>query len=258
MAIIGRVEHRLGQPLWTEVFDLLRTEIASQRLRSGDRLREADLAERFGVSRGPVRSALVELQRIGLVQINPRRGAHVATLTVEDAEELYELRTALELLALDGVLRRCSKSRIAELAEPLKRHEQAGRDGDRAGAITADLAFHRLLCRLSGNARLQRAWELHADQFRLIIGVVQNDERWQARPRVQEHREVLDALLAGDLDAAKAALCQHLDNARDVMISVAKEPDAERRDESEHAGGEPPGSAVAAEAASRSSARRAD
>jgi DNA-binding GntR family transcriptional regulator len=210
-------------------------EIASQRLRSGERLREADLANRFGVSRGPIRSALVELERIGLVQINPRRGAQVATLTADDAEELYEVRTALELPALEGVVRRCSKSRIAELAEPLRRHDQAARDGDRAEAITADLDFHRMLCRLSGNARLQRAWELHADQFRLIIGVVQNDERWQVRPRVQEHREVLDALLAGDLDAAKAALRQHLDNARDVMISVAKERDAARRDESRRA-----------------------
>jgi DNA-binding GntR family transcriptional regulator len=220
------VEYELGRPLWAEVFDLLRTEIDSQRLRPGERLLEVDLAERFGVSRGPVRSALVELQRIGLVEINPRRGAHVATLTARDAEELYELRTALEIQALDGVLRRCTKSRIAELAEPLRRHQRAVLDGNLDEAITADLAFHRLLCHLSGNARLERAWEAHADQFRLVIGAVQNDARWQARPRVQEHQEVLDALLADDLDAATAALRKHLDNARDVMISVAEGADS--------------------------------
>jgi DNA-binding GntR family transcriptional regulator len=208
------VEYGLGRPLWAEVFDLLRTEIDSQRLRPGERLLEVDLAERFGVSRGPIRSALVELQRIGLVEINPRRGAHVATLTASDAEELYELRTALEIQALDGVLRRCTKSRIAELG------------GNLDEAITADLAFHRLLCRLSGNARLERAWEAHADQFRLVIGAVQNDARWQARPRVQEHQEVLDALLADELHAATVALREHLDNARDVMISVAEGADS--------------------------------
>lgn len=255
--MISRMEYGLGQPLWAEIFDLLRTEIASQRLRPGERLLELDLAERFGVSRGPIRSALVELQRIGLVEINPRRGAYVATLTAADAEELYEVRTALELLALDGVLRRCSKSRIAEFAEPLKRHEQAERDGDRAEAITADLDFHRLLCRLSGNTRLQRAWELHADQFRLIIGVVQNDERWQARPRVQEHQEVLDALLAGDLDAGTTALRRHLDNARDVMISVAEEADAERGGKPAPASGAQPEPTMTPGPATGSWARRA-
>lgn len=222
------MEYGLGRPLWAEVFDLLRTEIDSQRLRPGERLLEVDLAERFGVSRGPVRSALVELQRIGLVEINPRRGTHVATLTASDAEELYELRTALETLAVEGALRRCTKSRIAELAEPLKRHQRAALAGNLDEVITADLDFHRLLCRLSSNVRLERAWEAHADQFRLVIGAVQNDASWQAEPRIQEHQDVLNALLDDDLDAATAALRKHLNNARDVMVSVAEGADSNR------------------------------
>lgn len=112
------VDAELGRPLWAEVFDLLRSEIERQGLRPGERLLEVELAERFGVSRGPVRAALVELERVGLVKINPRRGAYVAALTARDADELYELRSALEVAALHGVLRRCSKSRIAELATP--------------------------------------------------------------------------------------------------------------------------------------------
>lgn len=219
----------IGRPLWAEIFDLLRADIASQRLAPGERLPEVDLAERFGVSRGPVRSALVELKRVGLVEISPRRGAQVATLTTDDVEELYDLRTALERLAVEGAHRRASRSAIAALARPIARHQQALDLDDRSGAVNADLDFHHDLCRLSHNGRLLRAWESHADQFRLVIGAVQNDEVWQSQPRVQEHYAILDALLAEDLKAADEALSTHLRNARDIMIAVASRSSSAKR-----------------------------
>lgn len=213
----------IGQPLWAEVFNLIRAEIESQHLRPGDRLPEVELAERYGVSRGPVRSALVELERIGLVTISPRRGAQVATITAEDVEELYELRTGLELLALGGLLHRSSTHAIAGLAEPLERYGHALKLGDRREVVMADLSFHRGLCRLSGNGRLLRAWESHADQIRLVIGAVQYDERWQNHSSLDEHQAVLDALLAGDLEASRNALSVHLLHAREVMMSLVED-----------------------------------
>src|SRR5512141_82731 len=86
--------------LWESVADQLRDEILDGRLPAGTRLVETELAERFGVSRGPVRDALAELSRSGLAVDLPRRGTFVSSLTERDLAEVYDIRRAIEEAAV--------------------------------------------------------------------------------------------------------------------------------------------------------------
>ncbi|RNL85803.1 GntR family transcriptional regulator [Halostreptopolyspora alba] len=195
--------------LWAEVFAELRELIVLGGLAPGERLVEADLAERLGVSRGPVRTALAELARVGLVELSSRRSARVVSLAARDVTEIYAVRKALELLSLRTADADAVSAMLPSLGADLDTLEAALETGEGAAATGADLAFHRHLAELAGNSRLLAAWDMQADQVRLVIGMVQRDDPTVAA-RSGEHRSVLEALRNGDREGACVALEQHL------------------------------------------------
>ena len=137
--------------LWESVAHQLRDEILDGRLAAGSRLLETELAERFGVSRGPVRDALNGLARQGLAEDLPRRGTFVSSLSERDLDEVYVLRRAIEEAAVRLAIARASDEDMATMYERLVDAEEAyGRD-DLPTAWEADMAFHREYCRMSGN-----------------------------------------------------------------------------------------------------------
>jgi DNA-binding GntR family transcriptional regulator len=141
--------------LWQSIGDQLRDEILDGRLPAGSRLRETDLAERFGVSRGPIRDALRELARTGLVEDLPRRGTFVCRLTEEDLTEVYVLRRAIEEAAVRLAIARATDADLDGMFEILAAAEAAYEEDDLPAAWEADMAFHRTYCDLSGNRRLR-------------------------------------------------------------------------------------------------------
>ncbi len=195
--------------LWAEVFAELRELIVLGGLVPGERLVEADLAERLGVSRGPVRTALSELARVGLVELSSRRGARVVSLTARDVAEIYAVRMALERLSLQTTEIDAVPVMLPNLEADLDTLEAALDEGDRAAATRADLGFHRHLAALADNGRLLAAWDMQADQVRLVIGMVQRDDPTVAA-KSGEHRWVLEALRSGDREGACVALEHHL------------------------------------------------
>lgn len=195
--------------LWAEVFAELRELIVLGRLAPAERLVEADLAERLGVSRGPVRTALAELARVGLVELSSRRSARVVSLTSKDVAEIYSVRKALERLSVQTADDEAVRAMLPGLSADLDTLEAALEEGDRSAATRADLAFHRHLAELAGNSRLLAAWDMQADQVRLVIGMVQRDDPTVAA-KSGEHRSVLEALQTGDRECACVALEQHL------------------------------------------------
>src|SRR5450759_4090273 len=101
--------------LWESIADALRDEILDGRLPAGSRLVETELADRFGVSRGPVRDALAELARAGLALDLPRRGTFVSSLTEEDREEVYVIRRAIEEAAVGKAIARATDGDIGAM-----------------------------------------------------------------------------------------------------------------------------------------------
>lgn len=214
---IGR-RHR---DLWEEVYTELRDLIVFGELGPNERLVTSTLGNRFGVSNGPVRTALLQLERVGLVVSAPRRGYAVVTLSPDDVIELYTVRAALETLAVrcaraDGV-----RSTLPILRDSLDRLERALDAEDRTAAAEYDLEFHRRLCGMSRNGRLLQAWGGLVEQVRLVIATVHRSDPSVAA-KSGEHRAVLDALEDGDQGAAAEALTRHLAASQRVMEGGAR------------------------------------
>ena len=128
--------------------DEIRNLIIAGVFAPGERLVEAALADRFAVSRGPVRTALAELERVGLVKSVPRRGIQVATFKRADIDELFDVISALEAMAARKAAEYASADQVSLLYEFLDELDRSQHDGDQAGAIEADLELHRQLVRL--------------------------------------------------------------------------------------------------------------
>jgi len=206
--------------LWESIADQLRDEILDGRLAAGSRLLETDLAERFGVSRGPIRDALNELARQGLAEDLPRRGTFVSSLSEHDLEEVYVLRRAIEEAAVRLAIARVSDLDIASMYERLVEAEDAyGRD-DLPAAWEADMAFHRTYCRMSGNGRLLTLFEGLASQTVLLMRTAlatHSSLAWT--PPVGLHRRIADAIRARDVDSAMRAVGEHYQYTQDRLFA---------------------------------------
>lgn len=189
----------------------IREEILSGRLRPGWKLIENDLAERYGTSRGPVREAIRELAREGLVAEVPRRGTVVSTLTAHDLSEVYGVREALEIGACKAVIERASDEAIRSLEEPLRAMDGATRTGEGYMAVAEhDLAFHRRLVALAGNDRMVAINDQMLAQTALLLRTAaESSPALRGGMDRPVHRELLEALLARDPERTRAAVEAH-------------------------------------------------
>jgi len=206
--------------LWVGVADALRSAILDGSIAAGSSLVEADLAERFEVSRGPIRDALRDLAREGLVVDLPRRGSVVSTLSFTDIQEVYEVREGLEAAAVKLVVARAADQEIAELADLLGDLEAAWDRGDEyAESLSADLAFHSRLVSLAGNGRMTATYEQLVGQTRLqaISAAVVNPSLRLGMKR-SAHRDIVQCLLTRDPLATVAAIERHYAYARERLL----------------------------------------
>lgn len=210
------LEHK---QLWQIVADELRDEILDGRLPAGSRIAEAELAERFGVSRGPIRDALQELARAGLAVDLPRRGTFVSSLTEADLEEVYVIRGAIEEAAVRLAIAKATDAELAEMMAALDEVEAAYGRGDLPVAWEADMAFHRSYCRLSGNGRLVALFDHLASQTVLLMRTALATHAslgWT--PPVDVHRHIAEGILARDVAAATAAVGAHYQYTEDRLF----------------------------------------
>lgn len=190
----------------------LRDMILSGDVEPGERLVETELAERFGTSRGPVRDGLANLARSGLVTIRNRRGSFVTSFDVDDVDELYTLRTSLELLAVERAATLRTDDDLIAMRAALEQIGQAFDRSDVPAVAEADMALHRAIVRASGHRRLDDAWERLADQTMLMMRHLTT-----TRPEVQgddgEHGRLIEAISGGDPIEARRTLALHLGQA---------------------------------------------
>ena len=209
------IEHK---QLWQAVADQLRDEILDGRLPAGSRLVETELAERFGVSRGPIRDALAELARSGLAMDLPRRGTFVPSLTEKDLAEVYVIRRAIEEAAVRLAIEQGTQDDISAMYAALEATERAYGADDLAAAWDADMAFHRCYCRMSGNGRLLTLFDELASQTVLLMRTAlatHSSLGWT--PPVEFHRHIADAILARDAAAASDAVGAHFQYTQDRL-----------------------------------------
>lgn len=193
----------------TDVTARLRDAIARGRLLPNERLVEADLARTFGVNRANVRMALAALDQEGLVVREPNRGARVRMVSEEEAIEIAETRLAIEcMVARQAALRVTAADRDALRAIEAEMR-QAVATADYAGFSQSNAALHREIQRIAGNATANRILQtLKSHLVRLQYRVILLPGRPDTS--LTEHSAIIDAICAGDADAAEAAMRRHL------------------------------------------------
>lgn len=192
----------------------LRTRILDGELRAGERLRELDLADAYGVARHSLRAALRALAGEGLVVIEPNRGATVARLTAADAAPLFELRTALEVeaarLALerhDGRLPKAVRDSVRLLAAVCEQAEPPW-----SAVVEAHAGVHGALVAAAESPRIQRAHEALAGELRLFV--IQLRPRWSLERMAAHHEQLLVGLEHDGVDTLR----RHLDEGAATLL----------------------------------------
>jgi DNA-binding GntR family transcriptional regulator len=192
-----------------QVYQSLRTAILDDEFPPGAELQETALAERYAVSRGPVREALRLLRADGLVTIVPRMGARVRSLSPEDFRGVYQVRAVLEELAVRLAVPRLTEAQMDELGAYLDTISRASRDGDPVGVFEANTAFHLMFITHSGNVALEAAY----GQVRDLISRYQRRSlalRGGMSTLGDEHRLIYEAAVNRDADEAGRRMKQHI------------------------------------------------
>jgi len=191
----------------------IRDDIVSGTLRFGERITMDALACRYGVSHMPVREALRQLQGEGLVQIEPNRGARVRSIDSSFVENLFEIRTALEVMMVRRAAARCTPSDIAELQGIEATLEQHIVAGDHALLVAENRRFHQAINRCAANADalplIDKHWMLLAALWR-HYGYGQDRFTGVAN----DHQNLIQALAAHDQEAAAMIMGAHATKAK--------------------------------------------
>lgn len=208
--------------LRARVHQHLRDGIVSNRIPPGTVLQEVPLASLLGVSRGPVREALGDLAAEGLVTITPRRGAVVSTLTKRDFLEAYQVREALEAMAVRLAVPIMSEARYAILGRAQERMVDCAARGDFLGFFDGNIAFHEAWVEASGNGKL-------LDVYRRLMAQLVVYRRPSAFLRggldqsIREHQGIIDAARAGDGDLASTLMLQHIEVPQRRLLTLTEE-----------------------------------
>jgi DNA-binding GntR family transcriptional regulator len=205
------------------VTDKLRTAILSGTFRPNEKLNQADLAERFNVSRIPTREALRTLEAEGLVKFYPRRGAVVATMSPEEIEEVYEIRILLEINAAQRALKRMKDSELHEIREIQKRMTETA-ELDRWVGLN-DL-FHQAIYKPSGWTRLVSVIEMLRNLTTPYVRMYVSDQ-FDRHAADIEHAEIVAALESSDAVGLKAVLRRHLAHSCQGILSYLKKIEQE-------------------------------
>ena len=203
--------------------------IAQGILEPSQRIIEQDLAQQFEVSRVPIREAIKLLQAQGILNVTPNRGARVAPFDPLMIEQVYEVRVALEQIAVRDAMRayRQEPRLLDGLREIISRMERMARWSDWTEFRKCDVAFHHEICRACGNDIVLKLWEALAQHITIIFGRELASER-NFTVVIDQHKKLLDLFERGD-NAIAQVIEQHIVRLRGVATMNAARNRDERR-----------------------------
>jgi DNA-binding GntR family transcriptional regulator len=216
----GLLEPIVRPDLVDDVYHRIRHAIFAGTLAPGERLVEDLLAAQLGVSRAPIRDALKQLERDGLIASAGKRGKVVSLLTARDAWEVYSLRSTLEAMAISLAIRSATPELFAELDGLVAEMAPASVAGDHERLSALDVQFHGAICRASGHDRLLRAWESMSIQIRLLSQQVIETIYADLQTIPERHAAVVARMRAGDEAQAEAAIRVHIDSVSERVMRV--------------------------------------
>jgi len=211
---IAAGNRRIGRPraatAASRIYLELRTELVSLRRGPGEAISEAEIALSYGVSRTPVREAILKLSDEGLLEIFPQSGIFVARIPVAALPEAIIIRKALEETTARLAAERATSSQILTLHSILARQREAEAAGDRDAFHQADESFHATIADVAGYPgiwRLIQQVKVHVDRYRRLT----LPQAGRIARTIAEHEAILGAIEAHDPDGARAAMETHLE-----------------------------------------------
>jgi DNA-binding GntR family transcriptional regulator len=243
---LPRVDERKSRT--REVLEVLRASIIRGDLRPGSMHSVGSLAEMLGVSRTPVREALIELASRGMVRFERNRGVLIVESSIHDLEEIFEMRRLLEPQAARNAVRLMTPGTLDQLHAILERQATAAANDDQERLWNLDREFHHTLLAASGNRRLAD----YVDHLRDMV-IVRDPARLQStsneRGVAVGHAHIIESVERRDEDATAAAVLAHLEQT--FRMLVEQEREFQERAYSDPAGDDGSQAAFSADAARR-------
>ena len=206
--------------LTVDAYGQLKEEIRSNRFPPGGTLTEPEIAIRLGMSRTPVREALIRLESEGLVQLIPRRGAKILPIRADDMREIYEILTALEPEAAANLAsRNLATDVILPLDQATSDMEEALDKNDLDQWAEADDRFHQLLLEINGNHRLIGFVSSLYDQAHRARMVTLRLRKWPVKS-TEEHRQIVEYLRVGNAELVWETFRKHRMRAMDELLGI--------------------------------------
>lgn len=201
----------------------IRDEILQGRLNGQQRLTETFFANKFGVSKSPIREALNRLEAEGLILIEPRRGAFVRHFSMQDVKEIYELCELLEPIAMRQMV--LDKQILSRLHVSLQAAKDGLRRQDKDAYLLAEADFHRALARANTNSRLYAILESMYQQALIL-----QHRAFEAlnERSVVEHERIVEALEIGKIELASRLMVEHIGSMREDVLTRLQKPGESR------------------------------
>jgi DNA-binding GntR family transcriptional regulator len=203
-----RFERLRPEKLHEQVLERVRTALITGDYLPGDRLRENDIAEQMGVSRGPIREAFRQLEQEGLIVSQPHRGTYVATTSAEEFEHLVQVRALLEGYAIRHAVKRATPEHVAELQAVIQRLKAAVATMNLPEVAECVVTVHRTIVDLAGSPILARMWSTLTVlvRNREFVMFRQTPDPESIAEEAVSHERVVHALASGDPDQAERAV----------------------------------------------------
>ncbi len=200
-----------------KIFQSLRADIISQHLKPGQTVREDELAQKYGISRTPIREMLRRLEQEDLVKIVPNVGVYVSELTPRDIEEVLDLRICLESAAARSAASKITEEQMEQLREIGRQLDVAIEKQDSIISFEADTRLHDLIMVAAGNARARRLLNNLLGQIHRIR-FISGHKPGRMNTTIAEHKEIIAALSDHDPDRAEQAMHIHLVKTKELLL----------------------------------------
>ena len=198
-------------------YDAIRQAILSGQWQPGELYNEKSIAADLGISRTPVREALLELASQDLILFMPRRGLMLKRFNRKDVDEIFELRTAIELASVEKIAGTVPVPDLLMIEESILNQKKAFSKKDYPSFMEADRLFHTGLSELTGNRRMISIMKNVRDIVHLM-GLKALSLEGRASKVIEEHQTIFDAIKNGDVQKARETMADHLDQSREAVI----------------------------------------
>jgi DNA-binding GntR family transcriptional regulator len=204
-------------PIRDKVYEAIRAEIVSGQIKPGERLIETEYADKYHVSRSPIREALRRLEADGLLEYRNRIGMFVRVFSREEIIEIYTIRKALECLAMENAMARITERDIAQLHNILDRQINAYRQNNTAKSNQCNSEFHSYMINMGKMPTLAGILEGLDAGIRIFATVSMSDDA-RRKSAIAEHRAILTCMEQHDQKGTLAAMIRHIDTSLEQCL----------------------------------------